>query len=34
MGLGAMIYIPSFTEVGSDFQKLKIEEYADTQTAW
>jgi hypothetical protein len=29
MGSGAMIYIPSFTKIGSGIQKLKEE---DTQT--
>jgi hypothetical protein len=33
MGLGAMIYIPSFIKIGSCIQKL-IGRYTDTQTAW
>jgi hypothetical protein len=32
MGLGAMIYIPSFIQIGSGIQKLIREEYTDTQT--
>jgi hypothetical protein len=33
MGSGAMIYIPSFIQIGSPIQKL-IGGYTDTQTAW
>jgi hypothetical protein len=33
MGLGAMIYVPSFIKIGSGIQKL-IEGFMDTQTAW
>jgi hypothetical protein len=33
MGSGAMLYIPSFKEIGSATQKL-IKEDAQTWTAW
>jgi hypothetical protein len=33
MGSGAMIYIPSFIQIGSGIQKM-MEGYTDTQTAW
>jgi hypothetical protein len=33
LGLGAMIYIPSFINIGSGIQKL-IAGDSDTQTAW
>jgi hypothetical protein len=32
MGLGAMIYIPSFIKIGSGIQKLIRGGYTDTQT--
>jgi hypothetical protein len=35
MGLGAMIYITSFTDIGSGIQRLKGGGgYTTTQTAW
>jgi hypothetical protein len=36
MGLGAMIYIPSFIKIGSAIQKLivGIHRQTDRQTAW
>jgi hypothetical protein len=34
VGSGAMIDIPSFTKIGSGFQKLMEGGYTDTQTAW
>jgi hypothetical protein len=33
VGLGAMIYIPSFRKIGSGIRKLMRERYTDTQTA-
>jgi hypothetical protein len=34
MGSGAMIYIPSFINIGSGIQKLMGEGFRDTLTAW
>jgi hypothetical protein len=35
MGLGAMVYIPSFTKTGSDIQKLKGGGlFTDTEAVW
>jgi hypothetical protein len=34
MGLGAMMYIPSFIGIDSGIQKLTEGRYTDTQTAW
>jgi hypothetical protein len=33
MGLGAIMYIPNFIEIGSGIQKL-MGGYTDTQRAW
>jgi hypothetical protein len=34
MGSGAMIYIPSFINIGSGIQKLMGGGYTEKQTAW
>jgi hypothetical protein len=34
MGTGVMIYIPSFTKIGSAIQKLMGGGHSQTQTAW
>jgi hypothetical protein len=34
MGSGAVIYVPSFMQIGSGIQKLIEGGYTDKQTAW
>jgi tRNA A58 N-methylase Trm61 len=34
MGSGAIIYVPSFIQIGSSIQKLWGRGFMDTQTAW